>query len=321
MADEKAGGASDDGREDEQEPSGGFGGGGAAGDGQRMSREQFAQTVIDRVRQRFPLVKIGRARQPFSVRMNGHVASLENLYRIWRLKPGELQHQIERWAVELLRASEGSPDRDADFGRVAERLLPMVLPCDETRDPPAGVLAPLESAAVAGGAPGTASGIAPPGRLDHLAIQPLVPGLCVGYVIDGDRTISYVSWAALKRWDVDLERLHQRAIGNLIGRSETMNAHAAQDESGKINLILFQTLDGFDASRLLLPSLHDRLREHLGSPFIAAIPNRDILLCFRNEQSTVQSLRDQINSDYRTMPHQVTNKLLLVTADGIAPFD
>ena len=90
------------------------GGGAGQGGRGRMTREIFAQTVIERVRQRFPLVKIGRARQPFSVRVNGHVASLENLYRIWRLKPKELQHQIERWAVELLRASEGSPDRDAD---------------------------------------------------------------------------------------------------------------------------------------------------------------------------------------------------------------
>jgi uncharacterized protein YtpQ (UPF0354 family) len=140
-------------------------------------------------------------------------------------------------------------------------------------------------------------------------------------VIDGDRTISYVTWAAMKRWNTDLDRLHERALANLVSRSESMNAHAAQDESGRINLILFQTLDGFDASRLLLPSLHDRLREHLGSPFIAAIPNRDILLCFRNEPITVESLRDQINSDYRTMPHQVTNKLLLVTADGIALYE
>ncbi len=281
----------------------------AEGGGRRMTRERFAETVIERVRLRFPLVKIARARQPFSVRVNGHVASLENLYRISRLKPEDLQHQIERWAVELLRASEGSPDRDADFEQVADRLLPMILPSDELAEPPAmnGV--------------DPASGVAQPGRLDHLATQPLVPGMCIGYVIDGDRTISYVPWAALKRWDVDLERLHERAIANLVSRSESMNAHAAQDESGAINLILFQTLDGFDASRLLLPSLHDRLREHLGSPFVAAIPNRDILLCFRNERDTVDSLRDQINSDFRTMPHQVTNKLLLVTADGIALYD
>lgn len=309
MADEKADGS------DEGAPRGSGSGGGAGGsaggsNGRQMSREQFAQTVIERVRGRFPLVKIGRARQPFSVRVNGHVASLENLYRIWRLKPKELQHQIERWAVELLRASEGSPDREAGFEHVAERLLPMILPCDENRDPPSPVAFSND-----------ASGVAPPGRLDHLVTQPLVPGLCLGYVIDGDRTISYVPWAALKRWDVDMDRLHERAMANLVERSESMNAHAAQDDSGAINLILFQTLDGFDASRLLLPSLHERLREHLGSPFVAAIPNRDILLCFRNESETVGSLRDQINSDYRTMPHQVTDKLLLVTADGIAPFD
>lgn len=288
------------------------------GGGPRLSRERFAQTVIERVRERFPLVKIGRARQPFSVRMNGHVASLENLYRISRLKPEDLQHQIERWAVELLRASEGSPDRDADLDQVSDRLLPMILPCEDGRDPFGAVPAGVKDA---GGTPGIASGVGPAGKLDHLVTQPLVPGLCVGYVIDGDRTIAYVPQAALRRWDTDLERLHEKALGNLISRSESMNAHAAQDEDGRINLILFQTLDGFDASRVLLPTLHDRLREHLGSPFLAAIPNRDILLCFRNDPDTVESLRDQIQTDFRTMPHQVTDKLLLITADGIALYD
>ena len=92
-----------------------------------ISRDRFMQAVIDRVRRRFPLVKIGRARQPFSVRVNGHVASLENLFRISRLKPGDLQHQIERWAVELLRASEGTPDREATIEEIFERLLQMIL--------------------------------------------------------------------------------------------------------------------------------------------------------------------------------------------------
>ena len=270
-----------------------------------ITREKFAQTVIERVRGRFPLIKIGRARQPFSLRVNGQVASLENLYRISQLKPEDLQHQIERWAVELLRVSEGAPDRDASLEEVGDRLLPMVLACNEPADP-TSTAAP------------SVSGVGPDGRLDHLVTQPLVPGLCVGYVIDGDRTIAYVSQDALKRWDADVDRLHEKAMENLVARSDAMQAHAAQDETGEINLILFQTLDGFDASRLLLPTLHERLREHLGSPFIAAIPNRDILLCFRNDPETVDSLRNQIRTDFHTMPHQVTEKLLLVTADGIA---
>jgi uncharacterized protein YtpQ (UPF0354 family) len=83
--------------------------------------------------------------------------------------------------------------------------------------------------------------------------------------------------------------------------------------------MLFQTMDGYDSSRLLLPSLFERLREYLGGPFAAAIPNRDILLCFRDEEETVDRLRPQIAADYRRMPHQITDRLVLVTLDGIAP--
>ena len=95
-----------------------------------------------------------------------------------------------------------------------------------------------------------------------------------------------------------------------------MVASAAQDEDGQISLILFQTGDGYDASRLLLPTLHDRLREHLGSPFAAAIPTRDLLLCFRNDDETIARVKEQVADDFRRMPHQVTDRLLLVTPDG-----
>ena len=143
-------------------------------------------------------------------------------------------------------------------------------------------------------------------------------GLTVGYAIDSDRTIAYIPEPQFD----DLGHLPRRpargGIANLLKRSEAMSGHAAQDEDGKINLILFQTMDGYDASRLLLPTLHEKLREHLGSPFAAAVPNRDILLCFRNDDETVGRLREQIAEDYRQMPHQVTDKLLLITPDGIA---
>jgi uncharacterized protein YtpQ (UPF0354 family) len=152
----------------------------------------------------------------------------------------------------------------------------------------------------------------------EIVTQQLVTGLCVGYAIDSDRTIAYILESHFRNWQISRDDLHEAAIDNLVKRSESMSAHAAQDDDGKINLILFQTMDGYDASRLLLPTLHERLREHLGSPFAAAVPNRDILLCFRNDAETVERLGDQIAQDYRQMPHQVTDKLLLVTADGIA---
>ena len=156
-------------------------------------------------------------------------------------------------------------------------------------------------------------------QASKIATQPLVEGLAVTYVLDGDRTIAYVPHSALENWGITVEELHSLAIDNLIRQSQSIQAHAAQDEDGGVNLILFQTLDGYDATRLLLPSLHEKLREHLGSPFAAAIPNRDILLCFRNDPDNIRRIKNQVADDYRARPYQVSEALFLVTADGIAP--
>lgn len=255
------------------------------------SRERFVDEVLATIRGKFPLVKVARAEQPFSLRINGGAVSLENLYRTVLLKPEEVRHHIERWMVELLRAAEGLPDQAGTFEQLKDRILPMVL--------------------------------AEPGDLQtkQMVAQPLIDGLVVAYAVDNDRTIAYIPQAHFETWHVSIDELHETAIENLVKRSESLNAHAAQDENGEVNLILFQTMDGYDASRLLLPTLHDRLREHLGSPFAAAVPNRDILLCFRNDDITVGRLRSQIADDYRSMPHQVTDRILLITADGIAARD
>jgi hypothetical protein len=255
-----------------------------------MSREQFIDQVLQYVHEKFPLVKISRGKEPFSMLVNGHLASMENVYRMAVLQPDDVRHHIERWVVELVRAAEGTPDRTGSFEELRDRILPMIV-ADGERD------------------------------RRTMVTEPLLEGLSIAYAIDSDRTIAYIPESQFKEWAVDQETLHDAAIENLVKRSESMSAHAAQDEHGKINLILFQTMDGYDASRVLLPNLHEKLREHLGSPFVAAIPNRDILLCFRNEDATVERLREQIEADPKRMPHGVTDRLLLVTPDGIAPRD
>ncbi len=255
------------------------------------TREQFIERVLKVVPTRFPLVKLARGEQPFSLRVNGNVVSLENIYRVVTLQPNDTRHHIERWMVELLRAAEGTPDRAGTFDELRDRILPMVIP--ENADQ----------------------------AYTHTVHQPLVSGLMVAYAIDSDRTITYIPREQFESWNVSEDDLHETAIENLVGRSQALSAHAAQDDRENINLILFQTGDGYDTSRIMLPTLHDRLREHLGSPFAAAIPTRDILLCFRNDDETIALLREQIADDFRRMPHQVTDRLLLVTADGIAPRD
>ena len=151
--------------------------------------------------------------------------------------------------------------------------------------------------------------------------QPVVNGLNVAYAIDNDRTIAYIPKAHFDTWGISIEELHQIALNNLLAKSESLEAQVAQDEEGTVSLILFQKLDGYDASRLLLPTLHEKLAGYLGSPFVAGVPNRDILLCFRNDPQTVANMKRQIAEDFRSMPHQVTDHLFLVTPDGIAPLE
>ena len=293
-----------------------------------MSREQFASRVIEIIRARFPLVRIAPGDEGFAVNVNGAVAPLENLYRATILHPDDIEHHVSRWAVELLRAAEGTPDAGATFEDVKDRILPMLLRSrghgDEDSNVEGGESQESGDDGDAGDAGDTGDegdpGEEGPDRGGRgIVSQPLVEGLQIAYAIDQDRTIAYISRSRFEKWGVTLEQLHQTAIDNLSARSEQIAAHAAQDENGRVNLILFQTMDGYDASRILLPTLHDRLREHLGSPFAAGIPNRDILLCFRDEPETVSRLKQQIAEDYQRMPHQVTDKLLLVTPDGIAP--
>src|SRR5690349_11462014 len=92
------------------------------------TREQFIQRVIEHVRVKFPLAKIARAeQQPFSLKVNGHVASMENLYRMTVLRPDELDRHVDRWMVELLRAAEGSPDQTATYDEIKPRIFPLVI--------------------------------------------------------------------------------------------------------------------------------------------------------------------------------------------------
>ena len=254
------------------------------------SRQQFSTRVAEMVRAKFPLVNVEPVADSFSLLVNGHLSSLENVYRLTVLRPEKIQRHVNRWIVELLRAGEGTQDRNGTLAQLKDRLLPMILGVGDDEQ-----------------------------EWDRVVSQPLVEGLKVCYAIDNDRTISYLLRDHFAQWKVPLESLHEQAMENLMSRSQSMEAHAMQDEGGQVNLIIFQKGDGYDASRILLPMLHEKLRGLLGSPFVAAVPNRDILLCFRDETQTVARLADKVAEDFRQMPHQVTDRLFLVTPDGIAP--
>ena len=80
-----------------------------------------------------------------------------------------------------------------------------------------------------------------------------------------------------------------------------------------VTLVVARTGDGLDASRLLLPGLHDVLAPELGSPFVAAVPHRDALFaCPRDCERSVRALRERAARESLRAAHAISAMPVLV---------
>jgi uncharacterized protein YtpQ (UPF0354 family) len=121
----------------------------------------------------------------------------------------------------------------------------------------------------------------------------------------------------LSRWQIDPEELHTQALQNLVLHSHEHIMEGRRTE-GCIILTLAQP-DRHNAARILLPELHRKLREHLGTTFFAAMPTREILLAFHiTDESVLARMRHNVGEDFRNASFPLSPKFFLVTPDGIA---
>ena len=82
---------------------------------------------------------------------------------------------------------------------------------------------------------------------------------------------------------------------------------------------VFAAQDGYDAARLLLSTLHERLAPELDGDFFVATPARDLFMALSiGPDSFVDRLRKRANRDFRRLPYPITDDLFVVTRDGVA---
>ena len=85
--------------------------------------------------------------------------------------------------------------------------------------------------------------------------------------------------------------------------------------------MLFRSIhtgDNLEASRILHPDLHRLFRKPLGSPFLAAIPNRDTLVAFTEAEELHTHIEGRVREDHDQSAYPISRRLFLVTADGVA---
>ncbi len=120
----------------------------------------------------------------------------------------------------------------------------------------------------------------------------------------------------LKGWGIRGAALHKLAPQNLKWLAWPERLEGARQAGGR--LILVNTNDSLDASRLLHPDLHQLLSGPLGSPFYAGVPNVNTLIAFSaGDNSLFEHVLRQIAHDYQTSAYPITPHPFLVTSAGV----
>lgn len=145
-----------------------------------------------------------------------------------------------------------------------------------------------------------------------LAHVPFGEGLVLGFVLDRPEAYAYVLAKDVEGWGVTLDQVNAVALGNLDGISTEVPIEVS---SGADPFVAVAVNDGYDAVRLLSPTFRASVAKQLGSPFHAAIPNRDFLIMWSSHASSsfVAHAREQVIRDSRDQPYPLTPTIFEAT--------
>jgi uncharacterized protein YtpQ (UPF0354 family) len=207
---------------------------------------------------------------------------LENVYGAYLQAPDQLE-QIGATLVKALRNYNQARDITS-FEELRARIYPMLKPIT--------LLASVHER-----------------NLPMLAYRPFLADLIITYVIDEPGSVAYINEKHLERWQIDEARLHDQAITNLAARTQEQGNYTAAG-SGTQRIIVFNTQDGFDATRLLLSELLNEWRPQFPGRMVIGVPNRDFLICFSDVDRTVlNNVSQQVQIDAIQRDHGLTDKL------------
>ncbi|MEX0716952.1 MAG: DUF1444 family protein [Planctomycetaceae bacterium] len=255
--------------------------------------ERFADRVLALARRRFPLEDT-ELTDDFQLRLGESRLNLGNFYRSFVKAPERFEQIVLPALTTLVRAQELGPTQlDPPFADVADRIMPILSTETARHEALTGFLS-----------------------------EPWVGGLTTMYVVDEAEAYWYIREELRERWGVSVEELHRRALENLESYFERtpMEFTLAGDDDGP-RILVPNRPDVYNAARILSEPFHRKLREVLGGEFAVGLPNRDTFVAFSlNSSEVVGRLRSQIAADFARMDHPLSDRLLLVSADGVSEF-
>jgi len=250
--------------------------------------EAFGEQVAKILQRQFPDRAVELA-GPMDLVLNGKHLGLENLYRMVQYEPTRGVEIVENYLERLIEGdSIGSMPLPLSVAK--PRIMPRIQPVS--------IFNHLDR--------------------EQVAHVPFVNDTVVVFVIDMPHMTVSITVEQLLRWGLTSDDLDLIARENLAKYTPNLEIQFVESaEGGRAAILAVQ--DGYDAARLLLGTLHDRLAPELHGDFYVATPARDMFLALScNPSEFVERLHKRVQVDYKRLPYPISNQLFVVTRDGVA---
>lgn len=158
---------------------------------------------------------------------------------------------------------------------------------------------------------------APPDLLS----RPLTNELQVGYAVAGETTLRWLDRADLEAAGKSAEEVEALALRNLERSCSGLVIETPPPlADGRDRLLRFNTGDGLDAARVLLPSFYRRFSPRFGDvDVLVAVPSRDTLIAIpATDQAQASFLQWRAETERRRSAHPLATRLLRVTETEIS---
>ena len=146
-------------------------------------------------------------------------------------------------------------------------------------------------------------------QLPMLAYREFLGDLIIAYVIDEDRSVAYINEDHLDRWEMSVQDIHERAIENLRQRTSGTVRYTTVGE-GEQRLFIFNSGDGYDATRLLLSDVLAEWAREVPGHLVIGVPNRDFLIAFSDANPEIlRAVSAQVQADAARREYALTEQL------------
>ncbi|MGQ9548627.1 MAG: DUF5688 family protein [Roseiflexus sp.] len=267
------------------------------GDTPLMNADQFAAYVVRRLSLHDDVIEVHERRDDklfLRVKGNDVTISLERFYRAYVAHPDQLDAVVQ---TIVSAATHDLPARDqSDFASLRERIFPMLKSIN--------LLVFVRER-----------------NLPMLIYRPFLADLIITYVVDEARSVAYINEQHLERWGVGEREIHELALRNLRRRTDEHAPYTMIGE-GEQRIFIFNSNDGYDATRLLLTDILAAWARQVSGHLVIGIPNRDFLIALGDANPDIlRSVAAQIQIDAVQRDHGLTDRLFTLIGGEVREYD